>query len=207
MTKPFLLPSQPDVDPLSQWADTTDEQSEAQEVREEEALRKSEGGPQGCREERAPSGSWSPAQLARLPLPPLPPSPSVRLGSAGPCLVPMFPSSSSLTSSTWRKTGSWALPGIGAHPSSALDREDTVMVGGFGSRAWDRVWGRGSTGQARVAGPHRLARGPGAVGWVCSGLASLSLLGAKRTQEEPLAFLSHVGTEFWGKGSHNFLFL
>lgn len=85
------------------------------------------------------------------PLLPQPWSPSARLGSVGPCLVPMSLSSSSLTSSTWRKTGSWALPGIGTHPSSGLGCKDAVMVGDSRGGTWDRVWGRGSAGQARVA--------------------------------------------------------
>lgn len=124
----------------------TDEQAEAQEVREEEeALQRCAGRLQGCQEERAPPGPARPPLLPQLR------SPSARLGSVGPYLVPMSLSSSSLTSSTWRKTGSWALPGIRTHPSSALGREATAVVGGSAGRTWDRVWGRGSAGRARVA--------------------------------------------------------
>lgn len=66
---------------------------------------------------------------ACLPAPPL----SAWLGPVGPYRVPMSLSSNSLTSSTWRKTGSWALPGIGTHPSSVL---------GMRILQWWGLWGQ-----------------------------------------------------------------
>lgn len=128
-----------------------------------------------------PLGILEPSAACQ-PLLPQPRGPSAWLGSVGPYLDLMSLSSSSLTSSTWRKTGSWALPGIGTHPSSALGCEDTAMV--RDSRGWDMQQGvgRSSAGQARVA----WASPPCLRAWLCRlcllwpGL--LSPPGASRTQ-------------------------
>lgn len=137
----------------------TVEQIEAQKVREDrEAVWRSMRGSTGVSGKRAPLGPR--AQCACLPAPP----PSAAEPIRGWDLlalkwVPVSLSSSSLTSSTWRKTGSWALPGNRNTPFLSSGLEDAAVVGEPGDRTRDSMCGR-ALGQARVhPGPHCPAEG------------------------------------------------